>query len=601
MPATAAASDTVIRDVSLQFRDGRSVAVAAVPQHADASSHLAGTPLDLSALADRPAEGDGTIQPVVYEEGAATGPGLSIDALLPPADPVDLSGDADQSSVGSDVGVGNATDGADADDAAGDDAGDGEATDTDDRAAAIELPLPEMVGEEEPIATLSSVTLDAVIDSVYRSYPLLRAEVTQRQTAAGQQLAAWGAYDYQITGATENQGVGFYENFRHRIEVSRDIFAGGRAFAGYRLGRGEFEPWYKERETNEGGEFKLGLIRPLRQGRVIDAQRAAVYSALYERQRVEPAIRIQLIDFVAAGSTAYWQWVAAGQRYELARELLRLAEERNRQIERRVEVGDLDPPALPENERLVLNRRGRLLDAERVLEQAIARLSLYYRTTSGVPIVVDDDARSRRLALDVPPPSVVADLPRAVANRPELAELLAQRRRQSVALAQAQNLLLPTLDAALLAKQDVGGAASSPDTKEDFELEASLFLDVPLQRRNARGRVAQAQAAMARLSAREQIERDRVRVDLEVAAAAIETAIARVEAAEESVELAKELVRVERRRFELGDASLLEVTLREQQLADSATDLINAQLDSQLGAVAYRAALGLDRLPEQCP
>ena len=74
-----------------------------------------------------------------------------------------------------------------------------------------------------------------------------------------------------------------------------------------------------------------------------------------------------------------------------------------------------------------------------------------------------------------------------------------------------------------------------------------------------------------------------------------------MEAARESVELAKRLVVVERRRFELQRASLLEVTLREQQLLDSATALIEAHRDAHIAEASYRAALAVDALPDMPP
>ena len=453
--------------------------------------------------------------------------------------------------------------------------------------------------ETDPSAT----SLDAVVDSVYRTYPLLRAAATQRLRTAGQQLEATGAYDHRLDAETINQPISFYENFRHRATLSRDIYSGGQWFANYKLGRGEFEPWYRERETNEGGEFKLGLIRPLAQNRAIDPQRAALFRANFRRRQAEPQIRIELIDAVLGASVAYWNWVAAGQRLELAEELLRVARVRNDQVVRRVEVGDLAEAILPESERLVLARRGVELAARRSLQQAIARLSVYYRTDAAIPIRIDERTRVGFLPLQRPGANVEDDLPLALANRPELDELRAQLEIDRVALAAASNLLLPSLDFAGEIRKDVGGAASDPDTKEDFELQAGLLLDVPLQRRQAKGRIMQAKSDLARTQARQQIAADRVRIDLDVAAAALRAGIARLEAARESVDLARELVRIERRRFELGDSSLLEVTLREQQLLQSATDLIDAHFDAHVAEAQYRAALGVDRiaLPDDLP
>ena len=539
--------------------------------------------------AARPTDPPATITLAAFEEDASDDPVDVTDAPTLP-DPTEER----------DEDAGDDADDADDADEEGEEGDDGDAAGDDPPDSAIDDALEDLTSD----APSGSLTLAAVIDSVYRSYPLLRASLTERQRAAGQQLEAYGGYDHVLDGSTQNKPQYNFENYRHDLGVSRNIYAnGGRWYAGYRLGRGAFEPWYLERETNDGGEFRLGLVRPLQQGRAIDAQRAALWRATYERARVEPAIQAELIDYVLSASAAYWAWVAAGQRYELASDLLQTAEQRAEQLERLVELETLAPPVLPENERLVLTRRGALAAAERGLRQAIARLSAFYRTADGRPLVVPEDVRVPFSPIADPDPAVETDLPDAIVRRPAIRELVARRQSQEVTLAKARNELLPKLDAAAFGKQDIGGRSSrgSVNTKGEFEFEASLLLNVPIERRAAKGRILQAEAALAQTAARTQLAEDRVRIDLEVAAAAIGAAAARVEAAEASVGLAKRLVAIERRRFQLGDSSLLEITLREQQLLDSATALIDAHFDAHVAEAEYRAALATDALPDTPP
>lgn len=454
--------------------------------------------------------------------------------------------------------------------------------------------------EESPLG----LTLEQVIGSVYSTYPLLQASITQRQRAAGNQLATWGAFDRNLKASTENQPVGFYETYRHKFGVSRNIYKnGGDWFAQYQLGRGNFEPWYQEREKNEGGEFSAGFTKPLLQGRDIDARRAAIWRATFERQRVEPAIRKDLIMFVLDASASYWNWVAAGQRYRLAETLLDVAEERNRQLKRQVEEGFKERPLLPENRRLVLNRQGALLDAGRKLQQASATLSLFYRDGVGTPLIVDDSelpVSFNRFDFNIDDtPDVMADFSTAVASRPELFELEAERRKLNVTLAEAENTLLPNLDIYSVGRQNVGGRTSSKNDKQPFQFETGLRFDVPIERSQARGKISAAQAEMARLSAQMKFAEEKILAELQVAAAMIEAALGRVTFAAESIELAEELLVIEKKRFREGLASLLELTLREQQFAESTEALIAARFDLNIARAAYRAALGVDRLPDQ--
>ena len=227
------------------------------------------------------------------------------------------------------------------------------------------------------------VGLYDVVASVHRSYPLLEAALLENQIADGNQLAAWGEFDTKLKAASENGPMGFYKTYRQLIGIDQPIYSGGEFFSGYRVGRGSFQPWYLERQTNDGGEFKAGVVIPLARNREIDSRRAKLWRATYEQQRVRPEVRAQLIWFVREASVAYWSWVAAGQKYKIGQMALDLSLRRNAQLERRVEEGDLEPPALKDNLRSIALRESNLIDRGRKIQQAAVKLSLFYRSQAG--------------------------------------------------------------------------------------------------------------------------------------------------------------------------------------------------------------------------
>lgn len=87
-----------------------------------------------------------------------------------------------------------------------------------------------------------AVQFDEVVSSVYRSYPMLEAALLNRNIALGQQVEARGAFDLKLKGASENGPPGFYQRYRHSIGVVQPTYGGGEVFAGYRIGRGDFQP-----------------------------------------------------------------------------------------------------------------------------------------------------------------------------------------------------------------------------------------------------------------------------------------------------------------------------------------------------------------------
>jgi outer membrane protein TolC len=459
-------------------------------------------------------------------------------------------------------------------------------------------PLPDSdIFVADPGQDPNRINLDQVIDSVYRSYPLLQAALYMRNIALGDTIAAQGEFDLKLKGATENGPTGFYQTYRQSVGVVQPLYGGGEVFAGYRVGRGDFQPWYLERQTNDGGEFKAGVGVPLLQNVDIDPRRAALWQAQYGRYLAEPEIQAQLIDFVRASSYVYWEWVAAGEKYRIAEHVLELAVDRTGRIENQVQAGLIDPPELTDNLRLVAERRAQLAESGRKLDQTAVKLSLYLRDPQGRPWTPE-----RNLLPKFPPPkpwsngSLEAEIAVALEQRPELKAIDWQRRQLEVEFAQADNQLLPSLDAMVAGSQDVGQPTSKKRDKSQFELEAGLFLDVPVQRRKARGKVTALEGKLAQLSAKRRLLADKVAVDVEAARIGLAAALKQVDEATAAVRLAEELADRERRNLELGLSDVLKVTLREQYAAESALKAVDALLVYYQSLADFRAALGMDRL-----
>ncbi|WP_197532202.1 TolC family protein [Symmachiella macrocystis] len=441
----------------------------------------------------------------------------------------------------------------------------------------------------------SAVVIDQVVNSVHESYPLLAAALLENSIADGKQLATWGAFDTKFKSASQNGALGFYETYRQDIGFVQPIYNGGEFFSGYRIGRGNFQPWYLERQTNEGGEFKAGFRVPLLKNREIDERRAALWRATYEQQRVRPEVRAQLILFVREASIAYWTWIATGQQYRIWQQALELSEERNSRLQRRVEEGDLDPPALQDNLRSIALRESKLIDRGRKLQQSAVKLSLFYRSADGSPIIPEPSQLR-----DFPEPTeflasqIESDIQVALSQRPELAALDALYRQINVDLAEANNEYLPTVDAQVWNSQDVGEPTSSKRDKSRYELEASLFIDVPLQRRKARGKSHAAEAKLSQVAVKRRFTQDKIVAEVQAAFAGLTAAYDRLGKAREAKRLAEYMADVERRRFELGQSGLLDVFIREQSAIEAADGEVEALLEYFAALANYTAALAFD-------
>ena len=454
--------------------------------------------------------------------------------------------------------------------------------------------------EEAPAAVATNdedVAFDEVLASVYSSYPLLQSALYNRNIALGQQVGASGAFDTKLKGASENGPQGFYENYRQSLGIVQPTYWGGEVFAGYRIGRGDFQPWYLERQTNDAGEFKAGVQVPLARNRNIDARRAELWKSGYERSMAEPDIQAQLIGYVQDASYGYWDWVAAGEYHQIAKRVLVLAEERTTRIEAQVTAGLVDPPELTDNLRLVAIRKAKAADTRRKMEQTAAKLSVYLRDGSGKPVVATEEQLP-----GFPEPSQVDDLQldqdiqKALSNRPELRMLDLLRQQTQIDYSEATNQLQPELNAVVWGSQDIGEPTSSKRDKSPYESEASVYLDVPMQRRKARGKMTELQGKLAQLSAKRRITADKIGVDVQMAHAALKSAWDQVVSSQESLKYAEDLAARERKNQEAGASDLLKVTLREQYAVESAEKYVDALKLYFESRADYRAAMALDQI-----
>lgn len=454
-------------------------------------------------------------------------------------------------------------------------------------------------GVAQGVSDSGELPLEAVISSVYSSFPLLEAAIRGRDVADGERVAAAGEFDLKLKGASENQPAGFYQTYRQNVGFVQPLYSGGEVFTGYRLGRGTFEPWFLNRQTNGGGEFKAGAAIPLSRNRQIDERRARLWNSTWDRKLVEPEIQSQLIDFVRDASYSYWDWVAAGRRYRIAESLLNYALERDAAIQRKVELGDTEEPVLKDNRRLIVSREAKLIDVRRKLQQSAIKLSLYYRTAAGESVI----AAPEQLPdfPDEPPvdaQQVDRDILAALDQRPELRIIDLTRRQLEVDYAQAHNEFRPNVDGFVAGSKDVGAETSFLGYKTPLEVEAGVLVDVPLQRRKARGKMSAVDAKLMQLAAKRRITGDKITIEVQAAYTAMVAALERVVRARESVELAAQLAAIERRKAELGEVDLLSVNIRELQAAEAADVEVDALLDYFLARTDYRAALAIDRLPD---
>ncbi len=451
---------------------------------------------------------------------------------------------------------------------------------------------PELLLPEQLDKLKTPLKLEDVISSIYSSNPMVESVLYSRDIASGNNLSAHGAFDLKLKASSENGPQGFYQTYRQSIGLTQPLYSGSEVWGGYRVGRGDFQPWYRERQTNDGGEFKAGMTIPLMRNRDIDERRTELWKSELDMQLAEFDIQAQMIGFVQEASYAYWEWIAAGKKYDIAKKILELAESRNSRIKSQVEAGSTDPPELTDNLRLIAERRAKLADAERKLNQKASKLSLYIRDAQGFPLIpsaVNLSVFPEPYLIE--PKKMREDVQIAMENRPELKIFDLFKQQYDVDLTQANNLLKPDVSAVIWGSQDMGQPTSPKRDKSEYEMEASLYLDVPIQRRKARGKIRATQAKIHQLLAKRHLTMDKIDIEVQTAYAALIATHEQVQQTREAVKLAGNLAQIERENKEAGLSDMLKVTLREQYAVESAVKEVDALLMYHQAQADYQAAL----------
>jgi hypothetical protein len=197
--------------------------------------------------------------------------------------------------------------------------------------------------------------LPEVLASVQGRYPPLLIALIEQDIAAGRLRQSEGAFDLGFALRAGITPRGYYDGSTGDVSLEQRLpFWGANLFAGYRRSSGMLADYDKDR-TQRDGEFRAGLRFNLLRDGFIDRPRADLLKARLDLGLVDPFVDRQRLDISRAATRAYYGWVIAGQREKVAREQLRVAEERAAGLTEQANKGMLAPIVVTDNERLIVS------------------------------------------------------------------------------------------------------------------------------------------------------------------------------------------------------------------------------------------------------
>ncbi len=441
----------------------------------------------------------------------------------------------------------------------------------------------------------SAVTLGHVVESVRSQYPPQLAALIEQDIANGRVRSAMGAFDWNLNAGGASNLAGYYDGRSGFANLEKPLsFWGGSVYGGYRLSSG-FLPNYNKERTGVDGEAVLGFKVPLLRDGTIDRRRATLWQAEIDQQLAEPFILRQYLDFVRASTITYYTWLAAGKRLVFAEELLRIAQRRDSAIAEQVLRGASARIVQVDNKRLVVSRQISVVQAKRRFEAAAIELSLFLRNKETAEPIL---ARREQLPSDFPSHTapkysqMAEDIDTAWIRRPEVRRIELTIEKTNIDMRLAKNNLMPSLELGVNARQGVGG--NRPKDIEREEVEAKLEFRLPLERREAKGRVDVAQSQISRLQNERQFARDRIAADVRDSYSALIAAQDTLRQTRINVDLAQQLEDAENEKLEHGATDLLALQIREQATFDARVLEVDALLEHFRAEANYRAAVASD-------
>lgn len=456
-------------------------------------------------------------------------------------------------------------------------------------------PLPAPAPAESEAALEEGPLLpESVLRASAQRFPSILESFEREAAARGDQIAANGAFDLILDAEIYDRVTGTFSGGFGEVKATQAIRPyGGEVYGSYRLSDGRFPIYENIYNTNQAGEFKVGALFSLLRDRRLDKRRFDLEDTRLASDQAGLDVLLVQLTVQQNALQSYWNWVAAGQEIQVYEALLNIARARAIGLARQVNAGAMPRIALTENEQNILRRKTLLEEARRNFQIASNRLSFYLRDPAGqlvVPTRAQVPTTEQLSALPDMEQLLIERDDSVLERRPELRNFRLAIERATNKVALRRNDLQPRLDVNVELSRDFGAIGDGGPTFDSTDTTVGLTFTVPLQRREARGRLQRAEAELRELELRERRISEQIGVEIDNVLANLDASLRLADLAGQEVDQAAAMVRAERRRFSLGAGDFFLVNLREESAADAQVRAIRANLNGRLAMANFNAA-----------
>jgi len=445
-----------------------------------------------------------------------------------------------------------------------------------------------LIGAESISA--KSLSLEQVLESTRKQAPKILMAAQKIVMSEEKMRSATGAFDSELSVDYYNRESDVYPSSYYKGKVEKPLQTfNSKIYGGYKVSEGTFPTYEGKNITLDDGELMAGISVALLRNRSIDAKRLKLGLSELNFEKSQWQQKEVMMKLQKEATVAYWQWVAFGQKLEVAQGLLQLAEKRQVGFKRRIKQGDLAEIYAVENKQYIVKRMTKLRKLAAELQMSALYLSLYYRDDKGNPLMAGREllpglAQMEKVSWEQKNVDMNSLLKQNFSLKSLQVEIASLEKRNQF----LDSRFLPELRLNYEYNRDRGDGSK---TLRGNDHKVYVGFNIPIERNKIKGDLAANKANMRLARHQMRLRTDSLKVKLSQLSIKLAAAKDIIKNTQQEVELGETLEKGERRKFRSGASDFFVVNIREQNTADAKEKRISALFDYQETLAKFREVL----------
>jgi len=431
-----------------------------------------------------------------------------------------------------------------------------------------------------------SLSLSGFLQVVHTNHPLFEAARLNVDMASGKLMAARGKFDPTIEVYTSEKTFNGSDYFDHNIaQLKIPVYSGIELKTGYELNTGKY--LNPELTTPAEGLYYTEIAVPVLRNLLINQGRAEVLMQEAMLEQSEYELRLAQNNLIYHISSVYWEYQAAYELLKLYRDAIGVAQNRFDFVKRSYSLGKY--AAIDTVEAYMEWQRRLALLNETEVNYALNSyaLSNQYWLSDSLSDVSFNPLNNPLLHLD----SMVALTEvLMVGEHPAIRQIDQKIATAAIKSNLQKQQLLP--DLTLRYKPLTAGGESLRYSSENFTWGATFSM--PLFLRKERGKLVEANSKLDQLQYERLYKVQGLSNDIRAQKESLLKWQDAVAAQRQNVLAAQRMLEAERRKLQLGSATIFMVNYRERYYLDAQEKLIKTQKEFNKAQSAYLNKLGVD-------